>query len=130
MIPFPLLAALVAGALAAGAASGAWVNGMRWENRWNEREIEILTAHTKALEEARANAKAIEDAADRIVRAPVRRVLCQPASAGAGVPADPAAAGVGAGGSVPADRDYGPALREAIALEARVRAYGVSTQRP
>lgn len=123
-------AAVALAAALAGAVSGAWLNGSKWESRYHARENELLRANREALERAKSDAKIISDAADAIRRAPVQRVLCAPATttAAAGVPADRADASVGAAGPVRADRDYGPALREAIALAARVKAYNDATQ--
>lgn len=124
-------AAVAAGALAVGAASGAWVNGQRWEAKYQAREIELLATRARAEDELQEARDAIRDAAADIERAPVRRVLCTTARpAAAALPGDSAAAAVGAGGAVPADRDYGPALRECLALAARVAEYDLRTRTP
>jgi len=120
----PALNTVAAVALAAGAvgvAFGAYFNGMRWESKYQKREIELLQAQQKADEVVKNAEEQIRAAADRIARAPVRRVLC--ATSPPGVPASGHDAAVGGGGFVPPDRDHGPALQQCLALEARVRAY-------
>lgn len=127
MNPIPLIsAAVVAGAFAVGVASGAWLNGVRWESKYQKREIELLQAQQKADEVVKNAEKQISAAADRISRAPVKRVLC--ATSSPGVPEGGNDAAVGSGGPVPADRDYGPALRECLILQQRVIGYGAMTQ--
>lgn len=130
LLPPWAIAAAVAGALIAGAASGALVAGWRWEAKWEKREREYLTARLEAETKAREMANEIRVAADRITSAPVRRVLCAPDAPAPDVPGGGADAGLGGARSVPADRDYGPALREAIALQARVIQYGLQTRNP
>jgi len=123
--PIPLIFAVVAVvAFAAGAASGAWVNGKRWEAKYHEREAVLLAEQLTAVENVRRSNREIKAAADAIRNAPVRRVRCEAGSGADGLPGGGTDAGVGGGGSVPADRDYGPALRECLILQRRVETYG------
>lgn len=125
MNPIPLIfAAVAAMAFAAGAASGAWVNGKRWEAKYHEREAVLLAEQMTAVENVRRSNREIKAAADAIRNAPVRRVRCEAGSGADGLPGGGTDAGVGGGGSVPADRDYGPALRECLILQRRVETYG------
>ena len=117
-------AAVAAMAFAAGAASGAWVNGKRWEAKYHEREAVLLAEQLTAVENVRRSNREIKAAADAIRNAPVRRVRCEAGSGADGLPGGGTDAGVGGGGSVPADRDYGPALRECLILQRRVETYG------
>lgn len=118
----PALNTVAAVALAAGAvgvASGAYFNGVRWESKYQKREIELLQAQQKADEVVKNAEEQIRAAADRIARAPVKRVLC--ATSPPEVPAGGSDATVGGGGPVPADRDYGPAMRECLVLQQKVK---------
>ena len=125
MNPIPLIfAAVAAMAFAAGAASGAWVNGKRWEAKYHEREAVLLAEQLTAVENVRRSNREIKAAADAIRNAPVRRVRCEAGSGADGLPGGGTDAGVGSGGPVPADRDYGPALRECLVLQRRVETYG------
>lgn len=122
MNPLPLIfAAVAAMAFAAGAASGAWVNGKRWESKYHEREAVLLAEQLTAVENVRRSNREIKAAADAIRNAPVRRVRCEAGAGADALPGGGADAGVGGGGSLPADRDYGPALRECLILETQVR---------
>jgi len=112
-------AVVAAMAFAAGAASGAWVNGKRWEAKYHEREAVLLAEQLTAVENVRRSNREIKAAADAIRNAPVRRVRCESAAPAAGLPTGGADASVGGGGPVPADRDYGPALRECLILQRR-----------
>ena len=122
MNPIPLIfAAVAAGAFAAGAASGAWVNGKRWELKYTSQEAVLLAEQLTAVENVRRSNREIKAAADAIRNAPVKRVRCETGSGADGVPGGGADAGVGSGGSLPADRDYGPALRECLILNQKVK---------
>ena len=122
MNPIPLIfAAVAAMAFAAGAASGAWVNGKRWEAKYHEREAVLLAEQLTAVENVRRSNREIKAAADAIRNAPVRRVRCEAGSGADGLPGGGTDAGVGGGGSVPADRDYGPAMRECLVLQQKVK---------
>lgn len=122
MNPLPLIfAAVAAGAFAVGAASGAYINGKRWESKYHEREAVLLAEQLTAVENVRRSNREIKAAADAIRNAPVRRVRCEAGAGADALPGGGADAGVGGGGSLPADRDYGPALRECLALNAKVR---------
>lgn len=121
----PALNTVAAVALAAGAvgvASGAYFNGVRWESKYQKREIELLQAQQRADEVVKNAEEQIRAAADSISRAPVKRVLC--ATSPPEVPASGHDATVGGGGPVPTDRDYGPALRECLILQRRAEVYG------
>lgn len=125
MNPIPLIFAVVAVvAFAAGAASGAWVNGKRWEAKYHEREAVLLAEQLTAVENVRRSNREIKAAADAIRNAPVRRVRCGAGSGADGLPGGGTDAGVGGGGYLPADRDYGPAMRECLILQRRVETYG------
>lgn len=129
MNPIPLIsAAVVAGAFAVGAASGAWLNGTRWELKYTSREAVLLAEQLTAVERVRRSNREIKAAADAIRNAPVRRVRCEAGSGADGLPGGGTDAGVGGGGPVPPDRDYGPALRECLILQQRVIGYGAMTQ--
>lgn len=121
-------AVVAAMAFAAGAASGAWVNGKRWEAKYHEREAVLLAEQLTAVENVRRSNREIKAAADAIRNAPVRRVRCEAGSGADGLPGGGTDAGVGGGGPVPPDRDYGPALRECLILQQRVIGYGAMTQ--
>lgn len=119
-------AAVVAVAALVGIALGASWNGSRWEAKYESREMEWMHEKMQAEKElADAQAK-IVDAARELRNARINRVQCVavPASGAAGVPADRADAGVGGDGALPTARDIGPAMRECIALQQRVSAYG------
>ena len=127
----PALNTVAAVALAAGAvgvASGAWVNGKRWEAKYHEREAVLLAEQLTAVENVRRSNREIKAAADAIRNAPVRRVRCEAGSGADGLPGGGTDAGVGGGGPVPPDRDYGPAMRECLILQQRVIGYGAMTQ--
>lgn len=129
MIPaLNTVAAVALAAGAAGAASGAWVNGKRWEAKYHEREAVLLAEQLTAVENVRRSNREIKAAADAIRNAPVRRVRCEAGSGADGLPGGGTDAAVGSGGPVPADRDYGPALRECLILQQRVTGYGAMTQ--
>lgn len=122
MNPLSLICAAVAAmAFAAGAASGAWVNGKRWESKYHEREAVLLAEQLTAVENVRRSNREIKAAADAIRNAPVKRVRCEAGAGADGLPGGGTDAGVGSGGSLPADRDYGPALRECLILNEKVR---------
>ena len=108
-------------AFAAGAASGAWVNGKRWEAKYHEREAVLLAEQLTAVENVRRSNREIKAAADAIRNAPVRRVRCEAGSGADGLPGGGTDAGVGGGGYLPADRDYGPAMRECLVLQQKVK---------
>ncbi len=129
MNPLPLIfAAVAAMAFAAGAASGAWVNGKRWSEKYATREAVLLAEQLTAVEAVRRSNREIKAAADAIRNAPVKRVRCEAGAGADGLPGGGADAGVGGGGPVPPDRDYGPALRECLILQQRVIGYGAMTQ--
>lgn len=122
MNPLPLIfAAVAAMAFAVGAASGAWVNGKRWSEKYATREAVLLAEQLTAVEAVRRSNREIKAAADAIRNAPVKRVRCEAGAGADGLPGGGADAGVGGGGPVQADRDYGPALRECLVLNAKVR---------
>lgn len=122
MNPITLIfAAVAAMAFAAGAASGAWVNGKRWEAKYHEREAVLLAEQLTAVENVRRSNREIKAAADAIRNAPVRRVRCEAGSGADGLPGGGTDAGVGGGGYLPADRDYGPAMRECLVLQQKVK---------
>lgn len=122
MNPIPLIFAAVAVvAFAAGAASGAWVNGKRWSEKYATREAVLLAEQLTAVEAVRRSNREIKAAADAIRNAPVKRVRCEAGAGADGLPGGGADAGMGGGGSLPPDRDYGPALRECLVLNAKVR---------
>lgn len=122
MNPIPLIFAAVAVAgLAVGAALGASWQGYRWSAKYESREREIAQQAQETVEHVRE----LEATISRIsVRPAPRRVRCESTPAAGHLPGDPADAGVGSGGPVPADRDYGPALRECLILQRRVETYG------
>lgn len=124
-----LVAVAATVALAVGAASGAWLNGMRWEKRYQAREIELLAAQLAADTAARKATHEIQSAADAIRNAPVRRVRCESAGPAdvPGAAADPA---VGDPAGVRTERDYGPALRELLACAAQVNRYADPARNP
>lgn len=120
----PALNTVAAVALAAGAvgvASGAYINGKRWELKYTSREAVLLAEQLTAVENVRRSNREIKAAADAIRNAPVKRVRCETGAGADGVPGGGADAGVGGGGYLPADRDYGPAMRECLILETQVR---------
>lgn len=122
MNPLPLIfAAVAAGAFAVGAASGAYINGKRWELKYTSREAVLLAEQLTAVENVRRSNREIKAAADAIRNAPVKRVRCETGAGADGVPGGGADAGVGGGGYLPADRDYGPALRECLILNQKVK---------
>ncbi|HMV31164.1 MAG TPA: hypothetical protein PKA50_03505 [Gemmatimonadales bacterium] len=112
--------AAVAG-LAVGAVSGAWVNGGRWAAKLAKMEKEQAIAMTEAQTHVREIEKQLSEAGSRLP--PAVRVRCESAAPAAGLPTGGADASVGGGGPVPADRDYGPALRECLILQRRAEAY-------
>ena len=119
MNPIPLIFAAVAVAgLAVGAALGASWQGYRWSAKYESREKEIALQAKETVEHVRE----MEATISRIsVRPAPRRVRCESTPAAGHLPGDPADAGVGGGGSVPADRDYGPAMRECLVLQQKVK---------
>ena len=119
MNPIPLIfAAVVLAGLAVGAALGASWQGYRWSAKYESREREIAQQAQETVEHVRE----MEATISRIsVRPAPRRVRCESTPAAGHLPGDPADAGVGGGGSVPADRDYGPAMRECLVLQQKVK---------
>jgi len=115
-----IAAAAAAGALV-GAVSGAWVNGGRWAAKLAKMEKEQAIAMTEAQTHVREIEKQLSEAGSRLP--PAVRVRCESAAPAAGLPTGGADASVGGGGPVPADRDYGPALRECLILQRRVETY-------
>lgn len=111
-----IAAAAAAGALV-GAVSGAWVNGGRWAAKLAKMEKEQAIAMTEAQTHVREIEKQLSEAGSRLP--PAVRVRCESAAPAAGLPTGGADASVGGGGPVPADRDYGPALRECLILQRR-----------
>lgn len=129
MNPLQMICAAVAvTAFAVGAAFGAYVNGKRWELKYTSREAVLLAEQLTAIEAVRRSNREIREAADAIRNAPVKRVRCETGTGADGVPGAGADAGMGGGGSLPPDRDYGPALRECLILQQRVIGYGAMTQ--
>jgi len=116
--------AAVAG-LVVGVASGASWQGYRWSAKYESREREIALQAKETVEHVRE----LEATINRIsVRPAPRRVRCESTPSAGHLPGNPADAGVGGGGPVPPDRDYGPALRECLILQQRVIGYGAMTQ--
>lgn len=112
-----IYAVVAAAAFAAGAASGAWINGNRWEAKYETLIADHATALTDAVEKARKEERDAAEIALSIRNQLVKRVRCLTTSASPAVPGAGPDAGVGdlRGSPVDRDHDYGPALRELLA---------------